>query len=227
VYKTIKIFVGYDGEIEPVAYHTFCQSVIEKASVPVSFTPLALNTLNGYKETHTDGSNLFTYSRFLVPYLCNYEGQAIFVDGDMLCRADIAELTKDFEGAVKVVKHDYKTKHPIKYLGKKNEDYPRKNWSSVIVFNCEKNQALTPELIQSSNGAYLHRLSWLEDKDIEELPIEWNWLVTEYDYNPNAKLVHFTLGTPCFKEYDECDYSDEWFNTLKNLIIPLSNQQDS
>ena len=88
----LNIFVGFDGEVEPVAYHVFCQSVIEKATIPVSFTPLALNTLKNYTETHTDGSNAFIYSRFLVPYLCDYKGYAMFVDGDMLCRTDIKEL---------------------------------------------------------------------------------------------------------------------------------------
>jgi hypothetical protein len=74
--EKINIFVGYDGVVEPVAYHVFCQSVIEKATIPVSFTPLALNTLKGYTETHKDGSNAFIYSRFLVPYLCDYKGYA-------------------------------------------------------------------------------------------------------------------------------------------------------
>ena len=111
----LKIFVGFDGKVEPVAYHTFCQSVIEKASIPVSFTPLALNTLSDYKETHTDGSNAFIYSRFLVPYLCDFKGMALFVDGDMICRTDIAEILweHDQDEAVKVVKHYYQTKHPI------------------------------------------------------------------------------------------------------------------
>lgn len=125
----LNIFVGFDGEVEPVAYHVFCRSVIEKATIPVSFTPLALNTLKDYTETHTDGSNAFIYSRFLVPYLCDYKGYAMFVDGDMLCRADIKELMDVIDplAAVSVVKHDYKTKYPTKYLGNKNEDYPRKN----------------------------------------------------------------------------------------------------
>ena len=88
----LDIYVGYDGKVEPIAYHNFCQSVIEKSSIPVSFTPLALNTLKDYKETHTDGSNAFIYSRFLVPYLNNFKGIALFVDGDMICRTDIPHL---------------------------------------------------------------------------------------------------------------------------------------
>lgn len=230
----LKIFVGFDQKAEPVAYHNFCQSVIEHSSIPVSFTPLALNTLKGYEEKHVDGSNAFIYSRFLVPSLCDYKGIALFCDGDMICQGDIAELLKYYEEepekAVWVVKHDYKTKHPIKYLGAKNEDYPRKNWSSVILFNCHhwQNQKLTPELVMESTGSYLHRFSWLEDRFIGDLPAEWNWLETEYVYNKDAKLVHHTLGTPCFKDYQEAPYSKEWWNTYNRMIHPLTgNNKES
>lgn len=223
----LHIFVGFDGKVEPIAYHAFVQSVIEKSTIPVTFCPLAINTLQGYTETHTDGSNAFIYSRFLVPHLMNYQGLALFVDGDMICRSDVAELLKlheeEPEKAVWVVKHDYKTKHPIKYLGAKNEDYPRKNWSSVVLWNCSawRNKDLTPELIMNSTGSYLHRFSWLPDNLIGELPKEWNWLVTEYDYNPEAKIAHFTLGTPCFRDYQYTDYSNEWWSTYHNMIYPL------
>jgi lipopolysaccharide biosynthesis glycosyltransferase len=223
--KPLNIFVGYDGNVEPIAYHTFCQSVIEKASIPVSFTALALNTLKGYTETHTDGSNAFIYSRFLVPYLMDYKGYALFVDGDMIIRGDIAEILQyiDQSKAVSVVKHDYTTKHPIKYLGAKNEDYPCKNWSSVMLFNCgaRQNKYLTPEYVMRATGKKLHRFEWLRTKEIGELPKEWNWLVTEQEYNPDAKLVHFTLGTCCFKDYQNCDYSKEWWDIYHKAIYPL------
>lgn len=222
----LRIFVGFDGKVEPIAYHTFCQSVIEHSSIPVSFTPLALNTLKGYEETHKDGSNAFIYSRFLVPSLCDYKGIALFCDGDMICTGDVAELLAlaDPSKAVQVVKHDYKTKHPIKYLGAKNEDYPCKNWSSVILWNCNhwQNKKLTPELIMESTGSYLHRFSWMEERFIGDLPVEWNWLETEYVYNKEAKLVHHTLGTPCFKDYQYSPYSQEWWTTYHNMIFPLT-----
>jgi len=224
--KVLRIFVGFDGEVEPVAFHVFCQSVIEKASVPVSFTPLALNTLAGYKETHTDGSNAFIYSRFLVPYLCDYQGYALFVDGDMIVRTDIGEILSYINPAlaVSVVKHDYTTKHPVKYLGAKNEDYPRKNWSSVMLFNCGawRNKDLTPEYIMKATGKELHRFEWLTDKLIGELPRHWNWLADEYEYNEAAKIVHYTLGTPCFKDYQTKAYADEWFGSYKRAIYPLT-----
>lgn len=219
----LKIFVGYDPR-EPVAYHAFCQSVIEHSSIPVSFTPLALTTLADYRETHADGSNQFIYSRFLVPELCGYEGWAIFVDGDMICRGDIAELyaLRDDHKAVMVCKHDYQTKASIKYLGAKNENYPRKNWSSVVLWNCHHhlNRKLSNGYVQSATPQQLHRFLHLEDRFIGDIPLEWNWLVTEYEHNPDAKLVHYTLGTPCFPEYASCDYSDEWHHFHQQLNQP-------
>jgi lipopolysaccharide biosynthesis glycosyltransferase len=229
----LKIFVGFDGKVEPVAYHTFCQSVIEKASIPVSFTPLALNTLSDYKETHTDGSNAFIYSRFLVPYLCGFKGMALFVDGDMICRTDIAEILweHDQDEAVKVVKHYYQTKHPIKYLGSKNEDYPKKNWSSVMLWNCSHhlNKQLTPKFVMENKGKYLHRFEWLKHEDqVGKLDAAWNWLETEYEYNLDAKLIHHTLGTPCFKDYQSTDYAQEWWETYQRMIYPLKgNNKES
>ena len=209
----INLIVGFDQR-EAVAYHVFCQTIIDRATVPVQFLPLAENTLNEYKEVHTDGSNKFIYSRFLTPYLMDFTGWAIFADGDMVCQADISELwsLRDESKAVQVVKHDYKTKATKKYLGNKNEDYPKKNWSSLILWNCShpKNTILTPEFIQSRPGSYLHRFSWLDDDLIGGLDAEWNWLAIEYPENPNAKLIHYTLGTPCFKDYANESMSDVW-----------------
>ncbi len=118
--EKIKIVVGYDSD-ETIAYHVFCQSIIEKTTLPVEFLPLSINSLNVYEEKHTDGSNKFIYSRFLTPYLMNFKGWAIYADGDMVCNKDIKELwsLKDKRKAVQVVKHDYKTIAKTKYLGKK------------------------------------------------------------------------------------------------------------
>lgn len=211
--KPIPIFIGYDPR-EAVAYHTCANSIIRHASKPVAIIPLALNLFEDYKETHTDGSNHFIYSRFLVPHLMNYTGHAIFMDGDMIVRGDIVELwnMRRSDQDVQVVKHDYKTRMPIKYLGAKNEDYPRKNWSSVILWNCNShpNRKLTPEFIQQSTGAELHRFTWLDDARVGELPPEWNWLPDEYGPNTDAKLLHYTLGTPCFHEFATTPQGDEW-----------------
>jgi lipopolysaccharide biosynthesis glycosyltransferase len=213
----IPIFIGYDTR-ETIAYHVCANSIIRHASVPISTIPLALNLLKDYIETHTDGSNQFVYTRFLVPHLMNYQGWAIFVDGDMLVRTDIEQLWKlrDESKAVMVVKHNYQTKMKEKYLGAKNEDYPRKNWSSVILWNCGhlSNKLITPEYVQSATGPQLHRFSWLADNEIGELPIEWNWLADEFGNNQQAKLIHYTLGTPCFNEFENTTMSKYWHNEL-------------
>ena len=216
----IPICVGLDPR-ETAAYHTFCQSVINHARQPISFLPLALHLLRGYDETHTDGSNAFIYSRFLVPHLMGYKGWAIFADGDMLCRADIGELwdMRDDEKAVMVAKHDYKTKHRTKYVGTSMEtinlDYPRKNWSSVILWNCAhpSNRILTPGYVMESKGSTLHRFHHLEDDEIGDIPLEWNWLAEEYEPK-DAKLIHYSLGVPVFKRYANSPYADEWFKAF-------------
>ena len=211
--KPIPIFVGYDPR-EAVVYHTCANSIIRHASRPVAIIPLALNLFTDYTETHTDGSNHFIYSRFLVPHLMDYLGHAIFIDGDMIVRADIAELwdLRDHTVDVQVVKHDYQTRMTEKYLGAKNENYPRKNWSSVILWNCQNpaNKRLTPQFIEKATGAELHRFTWIRDERIGELPREWNWLPDEYGANPEAKLLHYTLGAPCFHEFATTDQADEW-----------------
>ena len=209
----IPVFIGYDPR-EAIAYHTCANSVIRNSSRPVAIVPVALNLFRDYNETHTDGSNHFIYTRFLVPYLCDFTGHAIFIDGDMIVRGDISELwaMRNPSMDVQVVKHDYKTRMPVKYLGSKNEDYPRKNWSSVILWNCNSfpNRKLVPDFVQRSTGADLHRFTWLDDARIGELPPEWNWLPDEYGANPTAKLLHYTLGAPCFHEFANTPQSEEW-----------------
>jgi lipopolysaccharide biosynthesis glycosyltransferase len=217
----IKIFIGYD-EREPVAFHTCVDSIIKHASEPVEIVPLALRHLSMfYLEEHTDGSNDFIYSRFLVPYLCGFNGFGIYVDGDMVFRNDIAKLweLRDPWMAAQVVKHDYKTKATQKYLGAKNEDYPCKNWSSVILWNCGHyaNRQMLPETISAMTGAQLHRFSWLPDERLGELPLLWNWLAEEYDHNDNANLHHYTLGTPCWEEYAGGEAAKLWHDAYMNM----------
>lgn len=225
--RPLPIYIGFDPR-EAVAYHVCCQSILRYASGPVAFIPLALNTLREYDEKHTDGSNAFIYSRFLVPYLERW-GQgnthAIFLDGDMVVRDDIYKLwaLRNPRTGVQVVKHDYKTKYAEKYLGAKNEDYPRKQWSSVVVWNCNfyPNRILTPEFVHQQTGAYLHRFSWLKDEQIGELPSSWNRLVLEQEVEKDDKLLHFTIGIPAFDEYRNCDKSEEWWQTLDCAMSPL------
>jgi lipopolysaccharide biosynthesis glycosyltransferase len=223
----IPVFVGYDPR-EAIAYHVCANSIIRHASQPVSIIPLALNLFRDYTETHTDGSNQFIYSRFLVPHLMNYTGHAIFIDGDMIVRGDIAELWNLRNAAqdAQVVKHDYQTRMSEKYLGAKNENYPRKNWSSVILWNCNSfpNRRLTPEFVQRATGAELHRFSWIDDERIGALPPEWNWLPDEYGPNTDAKLLHYTLGTPCFHEFATTPQGGEWHQ--ERILTEYCQQRD-
>ena len=221
----MNVFVGFDPR-EAIAFHVFSNSILRHSSRPVSITPLALKNLEGYTENHSDGSNQFIYSRFLVPSLMNYKGWALFADGDMLMRSDITQLFElcDNTKAVMVVKHDYKTSREVKYLGAPNQNYPRKNWSSVVLWNCshELNKNLTPEFIAKSTGAELHRFTWLPDELIGELPIEWNWLPDEFGENSDAKLLHFTLGTPCFFQSSKEPMSNEWH--AERMLVNHSDQ---
>lgn len=216
--SVLRVFCGWDAR-ESAGWHVFAQSVIENASVPVALIPI------GSKD-HRDGTNAFTYSRFLVPYLCGFKGRAVFVDGaDMLVRGDIAELFGlwDFRSAVMVVKHEYTTEHHRKYVGTSmecaNENYPRKNWSSVILWDCENalNRTLTPEQVSTASGAYLHRFNWLPDDRIGGLPASWNWLADEYGENKEAKLLHWTAGIPGFKAYRNAPHADEWMRTFEKV----------
>jgi len=215
---SLDVFIGYDPR-EAVAFHTCVNSIIRHSSQPVTIHPLALANLQGYTEGHRDGSNDFIYSRFLVPYLMRWRGKALYIDGDMVVTDDIAKLF-DLGGtytAVNVVKHNYKTKSQTKYFGQTNEDYPRKNWSSVILWNCTRfeHRKLTPEFVEQTKGAYLHRFAWLTDDLIGGLPIEWNWLPDEYGDNYGAKLLHWTLGIPALEGCENTPMADVWTQEMK------------
>ena len=217
----VDVVVGFDQR-EAVAYHAFTQSVIEKSSIPIRFLPLNINSLNAYKETHRDGSNEFIYSRFLVPYLMNFKGWAIYADGDMVCLEDIKKLwnLRDNKYAIQVVKHDYKTKIKNKYWGNKNENYPRKNWSSLILWNCEhkSHKILTPDFIQKQTGAFLHRFNWIKDSEIGDINKEWNWLAMEYEEKQDINLIHYTIGTPCFEEYQNSSLASYWKTSFLSML---------
>ena len=212
----LQIFIGYDSK-EAVAYHALAHSILRRSSVPVSITPLVRGQLQGlyWRERGPTESTEFSLTRFLVPALAGFQGWSIFMDCDMLCRADIAELARLVEAqkdkAVLVCKHDYVPRTQRKFLDQVQTRYPRKNWSSLVAFNNARCTVLTPDYVNSASGLDLHRFAWIDDAAIGELPLEWNWLVGEYEHNPAAKLVHFTIGGPYFEAYRDCDYADEWF----------------
>ena len=212
----IRIFIGYD-EGEKIAFHVLAESIRKQSSEPISITPIDLTTIRNHfiRDKQSNQSTEFAFSRFMVPYLSNYEGWSIFMDCDMLLRTDINELWKlrDEDYAVMCVKHDYEPKQDVKFRGAKNEKFPKKNWSSLMLMNNAKCKLLTPEYVRTASGLELHQFKWLEsERDIGAIPKTWNWLVGEYEYNPLANNVHFTLGGPYFYDYVNCDYSKEWFN---------------
>ena len=138
------------------------------------------------------------------------------MDCDMLSRSDISALWRQrtTKYAVQCVQHDYTPTSTVKFLNQPQTPYPKKNWSSMMIFNNAKCTALTPDYVNSATGLELHQFKWLENETlIGKVDEEWNWLVGEYEKNPNAKLVHYTEGGPYFKNYKHCDYADEWFNT--------------
>ena len=211
----LKIFIGYDDR-ETVAYHVLSESIRQHASRPVSITPLVRSQLEP-QFSRARGpleSTDFAFSRFMVPYLCDYQGLAVFMDCDMLVKADIYELllyTAAYPGkAVYCCQHDYSPNSATKFQGHIQTVYPRKNWSSLMVFDARQCRMLTPQLVNTATGADLHRFTWLDDSDIGSLPVEWNWLVGEYPLNPDAKNLHYTLGGPWFPETANCDHAQEW-----------------
>ena len=214
----MRIFIGFDAR-ETAAYHVACHSIVSRATCPVSITPLrreALSHIYWRRRGMTESTD-FSLTRFLVPHLCGYQGRALFLDCDIVCLADIGELALEWDWsmnadkAVLVVKHDYVPKDATKFLGNAQTRYPRKNWSSVMYFDCARCAALTPEYVNSASGLDLHRFNWLRDDEIGSLPHGWNHLVGEYPSNPKAQILHFTLGGPWFKETRGCDHANLWF----------------
>lgn len=213
----IRLFVGKDP-LETVGYHVFVESVLSRTDP----NKISITALTGERG---DASNSFSKARFTVPQLCGFSGWVLFADGsDMLCLADIRELwdLREPQYDVMVVKHEYQTRHPVKYLGQRNENYERKNWSSVMLINCGNAVWRRPrysDLLRGHPGL-LHRFAFLEDERIGELPAEWNYLVGENEPRTDpysVKLAHFTIGLPCWQRYKSWEYSPEWHNELRKV----------
>jgi len=210
----ITVCIGYDPA-EAVAYHVLCHSILRHCSVPVRFIPINKANIAEFKRDKEDGATEFSFSRFLTPYLCGYSGQAIFMDCDMILTTDLSKILDECDLAhdVFVVKHDYTPKTKTKFLGATQHLYPKKNWSSVMVFNCfsQPCKRLDAETVNNASGKYLHQFEWADESRVGSLSPEWNHLVGENEPNPNAKIVHYTLGTPCFNGYEDQEWADEWF----------------
>lgn len=221
-----KIFIGYDPR-EDIAYQV-CKHSILKRTPDAIIQPLIkkeLEAQNWYtRPIDKLASTEFTFTRFLVPALMDHKGWALFIDCDMLLQSDITELFKlaDNQYAVMVVKHAFHPTHTIKMDGKKQSRYPRKNWSSVMLFNCShpSNKILTKELVndETKDGAYFHRFTWLKDEEIGTLHHEWNYLVGHhYLHDGLPKLIHYTEGGPWFKNYYMQHLSVEWRDEYKDM----------
>ena len=222
----MKVFVGYDPR-EDIAYQV-CKHSIVRRQPNAEVRPLIQRDLrdSGWYTRPEDklASTEFTFTRFLVPELMNFKGWAVFMDCDMILTTDIKELfdQANDQYAVMCVQHDYTPKEGIKMDGQRQTIYPRKNWSSVVLFNCghPSNAALTQDLVNNPelNGAYFHRFSWLNDEEIGSLDHTWNYLVGVYDDMEKPNLIHYTSGGPWFENYRDCEFHDLWKAELFDMM---------
>jgi len=222
----MKVFVGYDSR-EDIAYQVCKHSIVSKQP-DAEVRPLVQKELrdSGWYRRPVDklASTEFTFTRFLVPELAGFQGWALFMDCDMILTTDIKKLfdQADDQYAVMCVQHDYTVKEGTKMDGQKQTVYPRKNWSSVVLFNCghPSNANLTQDFVNEPelNGAYFHRFSWLKDEEIGKLDHTWNYLVGVYDDIETPKLIHYTEGGPWFENYRNCEFHQLWKNELFDMM---------
>jgi hypothetical protein len=232
--EPFRVFVGYDPR-EHEAYEVCRRSLLRCSSVPLDVRPILQPELRAaglyWRARGPTESTEFSFTRFLTPYLAGYRGWALFVDCDFLYLADVADLLASVPAveaarlAVACVKHDYKPTEATKMDGAIQTVYPRKNWSSMVLFNCAhpKNvAALTPDAVSTQTGAFLHRFAWLHDDEIGELPFVWNFLVGHNKVDPadpatRPKAIHYTCGGPWFERYKDCDFADLWIKEAEEL----------
>ena len=219
--ERLTVYIGWDSR-EPIAAEVCKHSILRHTSIPVDIVMLKQDTLRRqnlyWRDVDKLASTEFTFTRFLIPELNGYAGTAVFMDSDMVMLTDIAELLEDVDPkkAVSCVQHDYTPPEGVKMDGQQQLAYPRKNWSSMVVWNCghKANRYVTKELVNDSEitGAYLHRFSWLKDNDIGRLAPSWNWLVGWYVEGRDGfpSLLHYTEGGPWFPNHQHCLYADVW-----------------
>lgn len=220
--EQVRVFIGYDTR-EVIAYSVLSHSINTRATIPISISPIMLSQLSGIytRSRHELQSTDFSFSRFLTPYLSNYEGWSIFMDCDMIMLEDIKKLweLRDEKYSVMCVKHDYTPKSSRKFLDQVQTKYEKKNWSSVILFNNKKCKKLDLEYVNNASGLELHQFKWLNDESlIGDLPGRWNHLVVEEKPNKDAALVHFTIAGPYFENVQAPEYSKEWFLEKDNML---------
>ena len=204
-----RIFIGYDPT-QQIAYEVLKYSLHKHASEPIDVRPIDAAELTEFdRPVDPLASTPFTYTRFLVPWLCDYEGVALFMDSDMLALGDISELFhEDMSGlALRVRQHDYRPTETVKMGGKTQTQYPRKNWSSLMLMNCSRLGAWSKEAVETQSGAWLHRFEPIPDDQIGDLGTEWNVL----DHiSGECKLLHYTSGGPWLPGCEDADHADLW-----------------
>jgi hypothetical protein len=216
---TTKIFVGYDSR-EHIAWEVCRHSLLRHADYALTVLPVRqepLRELGLYtRPFDARASTEFSLTRFLTPYLAAQSGWVAFCDCDFLFTTDVRQVFRDLDPgkAVYCVQHDYTPAHRIKMDGKQQAIYPRKNWSSFMLFNCDHPdvRSLTPGRVNSESPAYLHRFEWVrDDRDIGALELDWNFLVGEYAKPQKLpRVLHYTVGGPWFEAWRDCDYADLW-----------------
>ena len=214
--EPLDVWIGYDPA-EAVASRVLAHSILRRATIPVRVHHLSRALVAGVY-TRPRGpleSTEFSFTRFLVPYLSGYAGHALFLDCDMLCLADLAELLARADAdpgrTVYVCQHDYTPRHAMKFANNVQTKYPRKNWTSLMLFDNARCRRLTPAYVNATEGLDLHRFWWTPDRDIGALPLEWNYLVDEPGQSPALpKIVHFTNGGPWFPDYAHVEHADRW-----------------
>lgn len=205
----LRIFIGWDSRF-PEPADVLRHSLLQHASLPLDIRYLKLDELGLDRVHDPRASTEFTYSRFLVPHLCGFQGKAVFMDNDMLCFGDVKELDDlDMNGlALRVVKHDYQPGNTVKMYGCEQSSYPRKNWSSLMLMDCAKLKLWSKAVVATQTGAYLHRFQDIPDDQIGEIPNTWNTL----DWmDEKTKLIHYTNGGPWFEAYRDHPHADVWF----------------
>lgn len=214
----LKIFVGYDSR-EDIAWQVCRLSIQRHTGADVPVYPLRQSTLREiglYTRAADAASTEFSITRFLTPYLGAHDGWTIFVDCDFLFTVDVRKVLDHAsrDKAVHVVQHDYVPANAVKMDGQVQTVYPRKNWSSFILFNNAHPdvKALTPEVVNTASPAHLHRFGWVSSDDlIGNLPLAWNFLEGEYPRPAETPCaIHYTNGGPWFENWQDVDYADLW-----------------
>mgnify|MGYP001301868609 CR=1 FL=1 len=220
-----KIFIGYDSR-EKIAYHVLSHSIISNATIPVQITPINLKNLKRFykRPKAKNHSTEFSISRFLAPYLSNYQGLSLYLDCDFIMLGDVAKLlsfvSKKPNKVLWCVKHrKYIPKDKFKFLREKQLPYAKKNWSSFMVFNNAKCKILTPKFVAKAHGLILHQFKWTKENQIGSLPKNWNILVGEQKIPKKVNALHYTLGGPYFKKHSKCQGAKHWFKYKKQILM--------